>query len=428
VSVGYVITDDNHIIMFSSHKLSNFWLLWAFLLTLLGTTIDTLTSINPYRTTLEDMKLLRHFLVASTLAGGSLSDAWSPSGPAKSLELLVARRFRSQKTHILHSTTIDTSGTAGEPIKKASDAESKEVIGLPFVPSKLIGSTEVRSAVSVFGGTVMAFVLNNLLSLGPVQGSSVTGLLATLLLPEKLALAALCGSFAGMANTIVIPGVGAGLLLGAVCAGMMALFDKKKWLVGVGGRLGFIAQCACTSQFLVSTLFSVPSAPAALIGSYPGMGKLLSQLPAVSFFTAVGALFMSCWKEALGEKANMNSGSNVLDSVYKRLSNSVGAVGATGALAALLFPASIAGPIFCGSFIAMSSPARLETDGALVGASLLGGVCQQLLAGVLLGGWGGKLGTASLMGVLAYNLLANRIKDFETVETGARPVPQPETQ
>jgi hypothetical protein len=53
----------------------------------------------------------------------------------------------------------------------------------------------------------MAFVLTNLLSLGPVQGSSVTGLLATLVLLEKLALAASCGSFAGMARTVVIPGV-----------------------------------------------------------------------------------------------------------------------------------------------------------------------------------------------------------------------------
>jgi hypothetical protein len=40
------------------------------------------------------------------------------------------------------------------------------------------------------------------------------------------------------------------------------------------------------------------------------------------------------------------------------------------------------------------------------------------------GGWDGKLGTASLIKVLAYNVLAKRIKDFETVETGARTVSQ----
>jgi hypothetical protein len=75
----------------------------------------------------------------------------------------------------------------------------------------------------------------------------VTGLLATLVLPKKLALAALCGSFAGMAKTAVIPGVGAGLLLGAICAGIVALFDKKKWLIKVGGRLGFCEKAKMNS-------------------------------------------------------------------------------------------------------------------------------------------------------------------------------------
>jgi hypothetical protein len=55
----------------------------------------------------------------------------------------------------------------------------------------------------------------------------------------------------------------------------------------------------------------------------------------------------------------------------------------------------------------MSAPTKLPTYGALLGASIMGGLCQQSLAGVLLGGWGGKLGTAALMGVLSYRGLAN---------------------
>jgi hypothetical protein len=63
--------------------------------------------------------------------------------------LLVNSEARKYISYTV-STTIETSVTAGEPTEKASDEESKEVIGLPFVPSKLIESTEVRSAVSVF--------------------------------------------------------------------------------------------------------------------------------------------------------------------------------------------------------------------------------------------------------------------------------------
>jgi hypothetical protein len=336
--------------------------------------------------------------VAAILVGGPVASAWTPAGPAKSRVIFGSLRTKHQKPNVLHSESV---------VVSEEKTESKSETTTLFTPKAFLGASEVKSAASVFGGTVLTFVLSNLLSLGPVQASSVTALFATLVLPEKLALAALCGSFAGMAKNAVIPGVSASLVLGVVCAGMMAWFDKRKWLIGVGGRLGFIAQCACTSQFLVSSLFLTPSPPAALIGAYPGIGKLLSRLPSVSLFTTVGALFMTFWKEALTRKAKNKGSSDVMNSLYKRMSNSVAAVGATGLIASILFPASIAGPAFCGSFIAMSSPAKLERYGALVGASLMGGACQQMLSGVLLGGWGGKLGTASLLGVLGYNMLVN---------------------
>ena len=58
----------------------------------------------------------------------------------------------------------------------------------------------------------------------------------------------------------------------------------------------------------------------------------------------------------------------------------------------------------------MSAPAKIQTYGALLGASIMGAISQQSLAGVLLGGWGGKLGTAALMGVLSYNVLAKTVE------------------
>jgi hypothetical protein len=278
-------------------------------------------------------------------------------------------------------------------------------ISLPVF--NVLQSQPMKSCVAAFIGTVLTFVLNNVYQLGPVQASGFTSLFVCLVLPEKLAIAAACGSFAGMAKTTVIDGVFASMILGIICAVMMLLFDEQKWLIGVGGRLGFIAQCACTTQVIIASLFRGPSDAAKIVGSYPGIKKLLFDLPSVSLYTVVGAVFMKVWKEIL---ARLSKHTTVLESVYKRLSTTVGAVGATGLIATLLSPASVAGPVFCGSFIAMSSQARIRSGSELVGASILGGVSQQLLTGFLLGGWGGKLGTASLMGVLLYNILLE-IKD-----------------
>jgi hypothetical protein len=282
---------------------------------------------------------------------------------------------------------------------------------------KVLGNTAVQSAASVFAGTVLTFILNNFASLGPIKASSLTVLLATLVLPENFARAVLCGSFAGMANLKVIPGIGHGLALGLTCAAMMAFFDKQKWLIGTGGRLGFISQCACTLQFIASCTFLLPSPEVGLVSSYPKFSKLLAQLPSVAFYTACGAFFMSFWKEAVGEKAKNPLNTETATRIYKRLSNSVAAVGGTGLLASLLLPASAAGPVFCGTFIAMSAPEKIQTYGGLLGASIMGGVCQQSLAGVFMGGWGGKLGTASLMGVLSYNKL------MQLAGMKAKPVP-----
>lgn len=256
------------------------------------------------------------------------------------------------------------------------------------------------SSLTIMAATVATYTLNNhFLKLGPVLSSSIIGLLSALFLPSpKLALAALCGSFAGMAKTAVIPaataGVGPSLLLGLNCAFFAALFDRQKWLVGVGGRLGFIAQCACTFQFLMSSFLFPPSwspsAGAALMGRpFPDVFSLMRGLPRVALFTAVGAFAMRSWKDQFASHS-------------RRLSSPTAAVGGTGLLAASILPASLAGPVFCGSFVAMAAPDKVPDAVGLLGASLLAGVAQQCMAGLMLGGWGGKLGTAALVGVLAY--------------------------
>eukprot|EP00980_Cylindrotheca_fusiformis_P010259 scaffold2277_cov137-Cylindrotheca_fusiformis.AAC.14 len=281
---------------------------------------------------------------------------------------------------------------------------SKHVSAQPSEVStnRIVARDATKTTASVMMGTVLTFFLNNVKTRGPVRASGTVILLMSLVMPERFAIAATCGSFAGMANVPVIPTVGDSVALGCLCAAMMILFDQEQWLIGVGGRLGFIAQCACTTQFIISSFFRNPPESAALFGSYPAIIELILGLPFVSFCTIFGGLFMKNWREALARKGTKQTS---LQPVYQRLSTPTAAVGVTGLLATLLFPTSVAGPVFSGSFIAMSSPSTIESRGALVMACFLGGLSQQLLSGVLIGGWGGKLGTASLMGVLLHNWL-----------------------
>lgn len=113
---------------------------------------------------------------------------------------------------------------------------------------------------------------------------------------------------------------------------------------------------------------------------------------------------MRGWKELLAKQ--ISSKNEAINGVLRRLSGSVAAVSVTG-LAFAYASSKVAGTAFCGAFIAMSAPAKLASYGALVGASAMGGISQALISGLLLGGWGGKLGTASLLAVVMYRALAS---------------------
>lgn len=290
-----------------------------------------------------------------------------------------------------------------------------------------LGSPALQTAAAVFAGTVLTFQLNNFANLGPIKASCIVGLVAASILPEKLALATLSGCFAGMAKVTVIPGLFPSFVLGALCATTVALFDRQKWLIGVGGRLGFMAQLACTTQFLVSSLFisqQHPTSGAKLLdlAAYPTMTKGLTELVPICISTISGALLMSAWKEVLSEQSKRHEGP-MIRKILAKLATSVAAVSGTGLLMSI-FPVSIAGAAFCGSFVAMSSPQKLETYGGLLGASTMAGVSQLILAGVLLGGWGGKLGTASLMGVLIFRWLSTGLRAWSSWSTPGEVVVQ----
>lgn len=258
-------------------------------------------------------------------------------------------------------------------------------------------------ALSVTTATVLTYTLHNELNIpmNPILASAIVSVAATLLLSEKLALAALCGSFAGMAKTSVVPTVWSAALLGATCAIILAIFDHMKWFIGYGGRLGFVSQIACTVFFLAIELVTgtlasdVSKAMLADFDFYRESGsQLKADLPIVVLCTIAGALFMRAWK--LG---------TALARLPHRISNTVAAVGMTGIVSGFLPIATIGGPAYCGSFVAMTSPTMMPDIVSLVFASILAGLSQISLSGLLNEGWGGKLGTAAFMGVVLYKLI-----------------------
>ncbi|KAG7343029.1 hypothetical protein IV203_020974 [Nitzschia inconspicua] len=379
------------------------------------------------------MKLIRTTIsvvvISAFSKGHSQVSAWSPSVALTSTSSSLWKKEPSKTTRknsipetesttsIVQSIVIEESTPTTETISNATIVSSK-VPTKSFTVShaimtrckQILSSSQLYSAAAVFGGTVLTYHLNNDRNLGPIVASSVVGILSALSLPLPLALASFCGSFAGMAQIAIIPSMVNSIILGIVCAVMMALFDKQKWLIGVGGRLGFIAQCACTLQFLVSSFWKPVASGATIVGSFGDPLSVIRRLPLVCVSILGGALFMSFWKEAMTELVKMSKDNKSKSQFYQRLSNSVAASSVTGLLAGSLLPATLAGPVFCGSFIAMSAPAKLETYGSLIGASIMGGLCQQAMSGVLQGGWGGRLGTASLLGVLSYRFMMSLSK------------------
>lgn len=89
---------------------------------------------------------------------------------------------------------------------------------------------------------VATWVLNTQLGLGPAVASGIVGVLAALILPGELAVAAYTSSFAGMSSLSVLSGlpmaVCAGTLVGVIFILALPVYQ------GFGGKLGTIAACA----------------------------------------------------------------------------------------------------------------------------------------------------------------------------------------
>ena len=205
--------------------------------------------------------------------------------------------------------------------------------------------------------------------------------------------------------------------------------------MGIGGRLGWMAQCACSLQFLTLTVIAVGPLwnDAGRSGSITGAlwttnhQAVLSSMTvtgvlATCLWTVAGAVCMNGLQEFLGHRAAATPASSSSSSTttttkiqgwylagLSRLATTVGATSLTGLVGVLIQRAvtrygwQLAGPWYCGSFVAMSAPHILLTYGDLISASILSGLIQSfLMPWIWLGGWGGKLGSAAFLAVLAY--------------------------
>lgn len=118
-----------------------------------------------------------------------------------------------------HSTVKVLLIAGGAPLRAVGNGDNKSTFGV---------EESLAKASAVVVGTVLTYALHNQLSsMGPVQASGLVSIASTLLLPEKLALAALCGSFAGMATVAVVPTLFSAGILGVVCLECWAAFSIK---------------------------------------------------------------------------------------------------------------------------------------------------------------------------------------------------------
>lgn len=128
-----------------------------------------------------------------------------------------------------------------------------------------------------------------------------------------------------MATTAVPPSFSVVFAACSVCALLLRAFNARGWLVGRGGRLGFLAQLACTCTFLGTRLAGVGDAPAAgasLLFLDPYCAALATALPAVVGGSVVGVAGTRAWQGIFRGRS--------------RLDNLVTATSGAGGLAFLL--------------------------------------------------------------------------------------------
>lgn len=232
----------------------------------------------------------------------------------------------------------------------------------------------VLDVLAVALGGVAAYTLAHDVGLGPVVAASVVGIAAHLVAP-KYAVAAYCGSFAGMTSDLLLF-THLEVLWASLASG--ALFTVTKSLFpGVGGKLGSLA-------LIGTALMSV------------SLRRLFLITPLPDFQTALEILVISLIATPLTfYLSRINGNGPVL------ASSVVGLI--AGLVLHVIYPemgTNLAVVAICASFAGMSSGERLRNPGMVLLVALFAGVVF-IFSTPHMGGAGGKLGTIAFGSVLS---------------------------
>ena len=256
-----------------------------------------------------------------------------------------------------------------------------EARNLPKPKSPFIDSGTVILFLSLVVGALITYGLSVYAHLGAVVASGLVTLLAGILFP-KLGLAITCGSFVGMtSSSLFAPNE---LFLAACIAGLVYLLAADVFN-GFGGKLGTIAATGATLAAVFTNNAFVDAKP----------------------------LEPSCLIPAIVACALSSAVSFCINNRMKQ--GGVIASGAVSLVGGLLLPVlvpSIGGTLAaccaCGSYVGMSSSARLHDELFALLAGALAGFCYfwgiTVIAGV-----GGRLGTTAFGSALAISFLAQEI-------------------
>lgn len=250
------------------------------------------------------------------------------------------------------------------------------------------GLPSLKILFSVVGGALVSYSLSVHLGLGSVIASGLVALFAGILIPS-IGPAVTCGAFAGMASSRLLgyPGI---LLAGSIAGLAFAL--SSDLFNGFGGKLGTIA---ATGTCLA----------AAITGKSFLESKFLdASLAAPIIATAIVSSVLAYYVNNMAGKGG------------------VVASGMVSLLGGLVLPAAfpktggmLAAVCACGSYVGMSSKARIPNG---LYAAVAGGLtgAAYFLGAPVLGGAGGKLGTTAFVSVLAVSLVVR--KTAKTIKEG----------
>jgi hypothetical protein len=98
---------------------------------------------------------------------------------------------------------------------------------------------KIYTFLCAFVGVTLTWFINHKIGYGPIVASGIVGLIASVLLPGKLAAATYTASFVGMSSISVIPTF-TGAILGGIVAGVVILATEEIY-VRIGGKGGTTA-------------------------------------------------------------------------------------------------------------------------------------------------------------------------------------------